>query len=289
MADEDSCDGQSAEGKSVEQFGMPKIGIVTPSYNQGAFIRDTIESVLQQGYPNYEYWVIDGGSTDDTLDILKSYGERIRWISEEDRGQAHAINKGMQKMSADIVTFINSDDLYLPDVLSRVACYFSEHPEAMWVTGDYSIIDQAGNVIQSYVARYKKMLRKRPTFQRLSVANCIAQPSTFWRSELIAEVGFFEESYRYCFDYDFWLRAVKKYPPHIMDDRISLFRIHRDSKGGAEFSKQFEEEHEVLRRHTSNKLLLGLHRLHATLIVFAYRMLKRYNSRAISDRRMRSI
>lgn len=259
----------------MEDRGLPRIGIVTPSFNQGAFIRETIESVLQQEYPNYEYWIIDGGSTDGTLDILKSYGQRINWISEKDRGQAHAINKGLQRVSADILTFINSDDLYLPNALFIVGRYFSEHHEAMWLTGDYAIIDDNGNNIQPYVIRYKKMLRDRASFRGLAVANSIVQPSTFWRSQLLQEIGFFDESYRYCFDYDFWLKGIKKYRPHVIDDQLSLFRIHRDSKGGSEFSKQFEEEHEVLHRYTTNKLLLGLHRLHSRLIVFAYHILKR--------------
>lgn len=254
---------------------LPRIGIVTPSYNQGAFIRETIESVLQQEYTNYEYWIIDGGSTDDTIDILKSYGQRIDWISEKDEGQAHAINKGLQRISADILTFINSDDLYLPNALSLVARYFSAHTEAMWLTGNYAIVDDGGNNIQPYVAGYKKILRKRPSFRRLAVANFVVQPSTFWRSRLLGEIGFFEESYRYCFDYDFWLKAIRKYRPHVVDDQLSLFRIHRDSKGGSGFAEQFEEEHQILRRHTANKTLLSLHRLHSAMIVFAYRMLKR--------------
>lgn len=263
------------EGRMTSLDKLPTIGIVTPSYNQGAFIGETIESVLQQGYPNLEYWVIDGGSTDNTIDILRTYGQRINWISENDRGQAHAINKGLQKVSADIVAFINSDDLYLPDAFSLVSRYFSEHPKAMWLTGDYLIIDDSGKTTQPYLRGYKKMLRKCAGFQMLAIANSVAQPSTFWRRELLEEIGYFDESFRYCFDYDFWLKAIKRYPLHIIENRLSLFRVHRNSKGGSQFSKQFREEHEVISRHTSNRQLLGLHRLHAALIVFAYHILKR--------------
>lgn len=255
--------------------GFPKIGIVTPAFNQGAFIRETIESVLGQGYPDLEYHVIDGGSTDDTLEVLRGFGGQITWLSEKDRGQAHAINKGLQKTSADIVAFINSDDVYLPHTFSLVSRYFSDHPEAMWLTGDYAIIDGTGKPIQPYVAAYKRLLRKRPDFQRLALANFIAQPSTFWRKELFEELGPFEESLRYCFDYDFWLKASRKHPLHVIDHPLSLFRVHGASKGGSEFSKQFKEEHEVLRRYTSSGRLLGLHRLHGAMIVFAYRILKR--------------
>ena len=252
----------------------PKIGIVTPSYNQGAFIRSTIDSVLGQAYPNLEYWVIDGGSTDDTVDILKSYGNRINWISEKDDGQTQAINKGLANLRADVVAFLNSDDLYLPGTLATVGRYFRDRADAFWLTGDHFIIDASGKKMQSYVAAYKRILRRNPTFHRLAVANYIVQPSTFWRKSLLQEVGLFDEGLRYCFDYDFWMRAIRLHPLHVIGESLSLFRIHKGSKGGSEFVSQFEEEHTVLKRYTADRRLLGLHRLHAALIVFAYRILK---------------
>jgi glycosyltransferase involved in cell wall biosynthesis len=253
----------------------PKIGIVTPSYNQAAFIRATIDSVLGQEYPNLDYWVIDGGSTDETREVLAGYGDRIKWISEKDEGQTQAVNKGLAMMRADIFAFINSDDVYLPGALHAVARYFNDHPDALWLTGDHAIIDGQGKRIQPYVATYKRLLRRRPTFRRLAVANFIVQPSTFWKRELFEEVGPFDESLRYCFDYDFWMRAIRTYPLHTTDQPLSLFRIHGESKGGAQFVEQFREEHEVAKRYATGKTLLGLHRLHAGLIVLAYRLLKR--------------
>ena len=127
----------------------PRIGVITPSYNQGAFIRETIDSVLGQDYPNIEYRVIDGGSTDDTPSVLKSYGSRVEWVSEPDHGQASAINKGLKGISADIVAFINSDDVYLPHSFSSVAAYFAAHLDAVWLTGDHFVIDSRGKRIQS--------------------------------------------------------------------------------------------------------------------------------------------
>ncbi len=253
----------------------PRIGVVTPSYNQGAFIRETIDSVLGQDYPNIEYRVIDGGSIDDTPEILKGYGSRVYWISEPDDGQASAINKGLKDISSDIVAFINSDDVYLPGAFSSVAAYFADHPDALWLTGDHFVIDAKGKRIQSYVSAYKRMLRRRPTFERLAMANYIVQPSTFWRKTLLDEIGFFDESLRYCFDYDFWMRALLRHPLHVTRRPLSLFRVHGASKGGSEFARQFAEEHAVVRRYTSRKLLLVRHLLHARLIVFAYRLIKR--------------
>ncbi len=253
-----------------------EIGVVTPSYNQGAFIAETIDSVLGQGYPHLDYWVMDGGSTDDTVEVLKGYGSRVKWVSERDGGQAQAINRGLQRISsAGIVAFVNSDDVYLPGAFESVARYFHHHPEAAWLTGDHYVIDAEGRRIRGYVKAYKRMLRKHPVFRRLALANYIVQPSTFWRRELIEEVGPFDESLRYCFDYDFWMRAIQRHPLHVIDVPLSLFRIHGLSKGGAEFAGQFEEEHRVLKRYTSSRMLLGLHRLHARLIVFAYQTLKR--------------
>lgn len=251
-----------------------RIGIVTPSLNQGRFLRETIESVLKQEYPNLDYWVVDGGSTDNTREILESYGSRINWISERDDGQAQAINKGLKRIDADVLAFINADDVYLPGALSRAARYFQAHSDAAWLTGDYFIIDSLGRRVQSYVVAYKRMLRRWPTFQTLAVANYIVQPSTFWRRELLDEIGLLDESLRYCFDYDFWLRAIMRRPLHVVFAPLSLFRIHARSKGSSQFERQFAEEHEVLRRHSSSNLLLGLHRLHARLIVCAYRIIK---------------
>jgi Glycosyltransferases, probably involved in cell wall biogenesis len=106
----------------------PLVSIVTPSYNQGRFIRRTIESVLSQSYPFIEYVVVDGRSTDETVDILKSYGSRLKWISEEDRGQTHAINKGMDMVSGEILAYLNSDDVLAPDAVAKAVRYFDQHP-----------------------------------------------------------------------------------------------------------------------------------------------------------------
>lgn len=252
----------------------PKITIITPSYNQGSFIRETIESVLSQGYPNLEYIVMDGGSTDNTLSILKSYGKKIIWTSKKDHGQTDAINKGIKKSTGDIIAYLNSDDVYLPNTLFTIAEYFISHGDAQWVTGDYFIIDAQGNKIQSFVEMYKRVLRIKPTFEKLCVANYIIQPSTFWRRSIMKKVGLFDDTLRYCMDYDYWMRLISISPPHILSSHLSLFRIHIGSKGGSQYAKQFGEEHEIVRKYTSNPLLLIGHKLHANAIVTAYNFMK---------------
>lgn len=252
----------------------PKITIITPSFNQGKFIEQTINSVLGQEYPNLEYIVIDGGSTDNTVSILKKYGKKIKWVSEKDKGQSDAINKGLKMATGDIVAWLNSDDYYLPGTLKRVAGYFASHPQAMWLSGDYQVIDEKGKDIHGFVVSYKRFLRRFSSFGMLSFANYIIQPSTFWRKEAMEEVGLINEGYRYCMDYDFWLRLMKKYPLHNIPDPLSAFRIHGESKGGSQYKKQFKEELDVTRANNPLRILNLLHKFHNILIKFAYDYIK---------------
>ncbi len=258
-----------------KDHAYPKISIVIPSYNQGIFIEETIRSILDQNYPNLELIVMDGGSTDQTVSILKKYSSRISWRSEKDKGQTDAINKGMATATGEILAYLNSDDAYLPNTLFTVAEYFQSHVEAKWLTGDYFIIDAQGKKIQSYVANYKRLLRAFcPTFAVLSVANYIIQPSTFWRSGVQEEIGPFDESLRYCMDFDYWMRLIQKYPLHVLEQHFSLFRIHGLSKGGSQYVKQFAEEHLLTCKYTSNLFLRALHKLHSQAIVWIYKLIK---------------
>lgn len=253
---------------------LPKISIVTPSFNQGQFIGQTIESVLSQGYPNLEYWVIDGGSTDETIDILKSYGKKIKWLSEKDNGQTDALNKGFARCSGEIFAYLNSDDVYMPGALQTVGKFFSEHPDAEWLTGEYEIINAEGERIQDFVTMYKRLLRHFPTVAVQSIANGIAQPSTFWRASLAHKLGAFDASLRYCMDYEYWQRAFEVTELSVIPEKLSQFRIHATSKGGAQFSKQFAEESQVLKWYNRGAVVELLHELHAVLVVAAYRWLK---------------
>ena len=134
----------------MENTHLPVITIVTPSLNQGEFIRQTINSVLSQDYPGVDYQVWDGGSTDATLSILKAYGDKLRWYSEPDRGQAEAINKGWKKATGEILAWLNSDDLLYPRALNQVSATFNEHPEVDILYGDCDCVDQDGKVLMRY-------------------------------------------------------------------------------------------------------------------------------------------
>jgi len=253
---------------------LPRISIITPSFNQGRFIKQTIDSVLSQNYPNLEYIVMDGGSTDDTISILKSYGDKIIWESKKDKGQSDALNMGFKRSTGEIVAYLNSDDVYLPNTLFTVGEYFLENPNIMWLTGDYFIIDAENKKIQSFVAGYKKLLRYNPSLFLLCIANYIIQPSTFWKSSLFKEIGYFNESYKFCMDYDYWMRIFQKYFPSVLPRHFSLFRIHDASKGGSQYKAQFEEEHEVVIKYTKNVFIRCAHKIHTQLIAWIYNIIK---------------
>jgi glycosyltransferase involved in cell wall biosynthesis len=254
--------------------GLPKISIITPSFNQGQFIEETIKSILDQNYPNLEFWVMDGGSNDSTVSILKKYGDRIKWVSQPDKGQTDALNKGLHKITGDIIAYINSDDAYLPNTLHTVAEYFEKNPGCDWLTGDYFIIDERGQKMQSWIANYKKILRLHPNRNTLAVANYIAQPSTFWSKAAFKKVGFFNDKLRYCMDFEYWLRLMEQYQLHVSDRHFSLFRIHGQSKGGAQYVKQFREEHQVVNTFITNPIVRLLHAVHAEMIILIYKLIK---------------
>lgn len=251
-----------------------KFSIIIPSLNQGKFISQTIESVLKQSYKNVEIIVVDGGSTDDTLDILKSYNNQIAWLSEKDNGQTNAINKGIAMSNGDIIAYLNSDDYYLDGTLEIVATIFNSNKNTLWVTGDYIIINENGGKIQSYIIKYKKFLRKLLSFNLLSVLNPIAQPSTFMHKLLIAKVGNFNESLHYAMDYEYWLRAISIKNPTVTNKTLSAFRIHHKSKGGSQYKVQFQEEIDVARKFQSNRAMIFLHQVHNKLIKTIYMLIK---------------
>ncbi len=250
---------------------LPHISIITPSFNQGRYIRQTLESVLSQGYPDLEYRVVDGGSTDETLSILEDHATRLRWTSEPDRGQAHAINKGLRTVSGEVLAFLNSDDLYEPGALLAVGEFFARHPEAGWVSGRCRTIDQDGREVRRGITAYKNLRLRARSYAVLCVLNYISQPATFWRREALEVVGLLDEALHYTMDYDYWLRLGRRFPLWFLDAPLARFRIHAGSKSGSTAGAQFDEELAVAKRHTRAATLLQLHELHKALAESVYR------------------
>ena len=220
---------------TAKTSNRPKITIVTPSYNQGKFIEKTILSVVQQGYPNLEYIVIDGGSNDNTLEIINKYQDYLDyWVSEPDRGQAHAINKGLEQATGDIIAFLNSDDLYLPETLSFVANFFTEHPEIDFICGQTEFINQKSQPTSGFADLFKVEINDMTMTETCH----IAQPSTFFRASAYQKNGNFNESLHYCFDYDFWLRAYLNGAKFATTNQtLSQFRIHDNSKTNTAYTE----------------------------------------------------
>lgn len=258
---------------------LPKISIVTPSFNQVKFIRATIESVLNQDYPHLEYLVIDGGSTDGTVKILKSYGNRLKWISESDQGQSDAINKGLRLATGQVLAYLNSDDVLAPGALRKVGTYFATHPDCDWATGDCDVIGVDGKILLSHnwlIHSYKRILLKlySPFILRV-VDNMLPQPSTFWSRRAYKRVGKFNVRYHYVMDYDYWLRLSQYYRPHDLRVVLSGFRAQPDSKSETSRDKLMAEGLIALTENGARPWELWLHKRHSDLIRTVYNLLKK--------------
>jgi glycosyltransferase involved in cell wall biosynthesis len=210
-----------------EDSAWPRISIITPSFNQGEFIEETIRSVLLQGYPDLEYFIIDGGSTDQTLDVLQKYKPWLgRWVSEPDNGQSHAINKGLRQVSGSIWGWINSDDLFMPGSLSAVADAHRQHPRALI----------AGDVLNFWTGSSKKELIRQSEIELQKFVEFWNreghwhQPGIFFPTYLRDEVGLLDESLCYLFDYDLLCRALTISTVHYLRQTVASFRLHNDSK-----------------------------------------------------------
>lgn len=255
---------------------LPKISIITPTLNQAKFIERTILSVLNQGYPDLEYLVFDGGSTDGTQEILQRYSAKIKWWSEPDRGQSHALNKGLQICTGEIIGFINSDDEYEPGALLKVGQFFSLHPEAMWITGKCRIIDEDDKEVFSFISIYKHTLLRLHHPALLAIVDYIPQPSTFWRRVIVEEIGLFDESLRYVMDYDYWLRISKRYRLYYINEYLARFRIYPSSKTWQSVVSQDKEEEKMVQRYVKSKFLLFMHRSHRFMNKLGYSLLEKF-------------
>ncbi len=213
---------------------LPRISIVTPSFNQAQFIEQTICSVLDQGYPNLEYFVMDGGSTDGTVEILKKYEKHLTgWASEKDRGQTHAINKGFARATGDVYAYLNSDDWYLPGSLQAVGEHFAAHPETGLLHGRCVRTEEDGIRRDVQFGNIQTVAEILDLWGVWWQQRQFVQPEVFWSRALAQKVGPFNESLHLVMDYEYWLRAIlagAKVVP--LDLEVVCFRFHAAQKSG---------------------------------------------------------
>ncbi len=264
---------------------LPKISIITPSYNQGTLIEETIKSVLSQKYQNLEYIIIDALSTDGTLNILKKYQKYIIWKRELDSGQSDALNKGLKMATGEIIGFLNADDIYLPEALNTVASYFKSEKNIMWAIGGCEIIDDKGKKTRNIVKLWKDFcwqIARASNLEQsiLLILNYIPQPSTFWRKNSVGASNIFDQKLKFTMDYDLWLRLGRRYTPGMIKYNLAAFRIHKDSKGSKFYPAQMQEGLKVASRYTNSKAILSLHKLHDKGTIGLYKI---FNQELISQ------
>ncbi|MDP2660973.1 MAG: glycosyltransferase family 2 protein [Dehalococcoidia bacterium] len=213
--------------------GLPLVSIVTPSFNQARFLEETIRSVQSQDYPNAEHLVLDGGSTDGSLDIIHRYAENLAyWVSEADRGQSHAINKGFARAGGEILSWLNSDDLLRPGAITRAVAGLAGHPEAHFIYSDLNVKDELTGkttCCKSWPIDFAGLLAH---------GDIIPQPTVFMRRSLLDRVGMLDETLHMSMDYDLWLRATATGPAvYLPGPPLATARVHENAKTFAEHAR----------------------------------------------------
>ena len=229
---------------------LPRITLVTPSYNQAAFLKATLQSVISQNYPNLEYIVMDGGSTDGSVEILRQYENHFAyWTSERDAGQSDALNRGFARATGEIFGWLNSDDVLLPNALQTIGAYFAQHPECDFVTGDGVFInaDASREIFHVRAAAY--------TFNDLlhyHSDNYLPQPSVFFSRRAFERAGGLDNSLRYVMDLDLWLRLRQHSELHYIPQCLAQMRLHDDAKSQAADQAALRAVMQVIARYWGN-------------------------------------
>lgn len=230
---------------------MKLVSIITPSYNQADYLEQTLCSVLGQDYPRIEYIVIDGASTDGSVEIIRKYSDRlVFWASEKDSGQAEAINKGLARASGEIVAWINSDDFYFPGTVRAAVEAFEAHPEAGLVYGDTVAVNENGEAI--HYPKYAQW-----DLEDLLTFNIIGQPAVFMRRDVLLKAGFLDPSFHFLLDHHLWIRMASHAPMVYVPERWAAGRFHESAKNVAQAAKFGEEAFRILEWAESDPLVSG--------------------------------
>jgi len=230
-------------------MGEPlKLSIVTPSYNTGRYLGAAVQSVLDQDWPQTDYIVMDGGSTDNSIDVLRAFGPRVRWVSEKDRGQSHAINMGFARTSGDILGWLNSDDTYFPGAFRAVMEAFASRPDIDLIYGDADYITPDGQLLApcTHIEPYNK-------HRLFHYSDFIVQPATFFRRSAFEAVGGIDESIHWAMDYDLWLRiAARDFKIAYLPKPLAHFRWLKDNKTATGGFGRLDEIRRILGKHGLN-------------------------------------
>lgn len=251
----------------------PLVSIITPSFNQAAFLETTLCSVLEQDYPNIEYLVVDGASTDGSVEIIKKYANRLAWwVSEKDKGQAEAINKGLARAKGEYVAWVNSDDHYFPGAVKAAVEVFTQHKEAALVYGDVAAIDASGNI-------FNRMTYGNWGLEGLMCFKIIGQPSVFLRRAALEKAGYLDMKYHFMLDTQLWLRVAQHGEMVYVPQVLSAARYHADAKNVAQAPRfgedafvvydwmQKEPGLQALLDKNRKKVLSGLYRFNARYLL----------------------
>lgn len=249
------------------------ISIVTPSFNQGLFLEQTIRSVVGSKEKPDEYFVIDGGSTDNSVEIIKKYQDQITaWVTESDTGQANAINKGMKVTASEIVAWLNSDDVYLPHTLGRIAKAFKSDPDLVMVYGDVLSIDEKGETIN--IQRFGQY-----ELTDLMAFKIISQPAVFFKRKALVQAGYLDEDFHYLLDHNLWLKLAQQGKILYIPQILAAARYHAKAKNVAHTSEFGREAFRIvewmkntkgfqlLYQQHERKILIGAHRFNAYYLI----------------------
>jgi len=235
---------------------MPKISIVTPSFNQGRFLEECITSVLEQDYPDFEYIIIDGGSTDNSLDIISAHQPYLAYfVSESDKGQSSAISKGFKKAKGELVAWLNSDDYYLPGAFKKVAEAYGRDPEASFYFGNGFRVDSMGMKKSRYFEGETVHFNRDALLYCL---NYILQPATFINASYLNKVHFLDEDLHYGMDTDLWLKLSKEKMPAFVPETLAVSREYEDTKTSTGSFQRAEELRQIALRHTGQPMTPGV-------------------------------
>lgn len=229
-------DRASSSGPVATDTKWPRITVVIPSYNQGRFIEETIRSVLLQDYPDLELIIFDAGSTDESVEVIRKYDQQLAfWASEPDRGQTHAINKGLERATGEIFSYLNSDDLLMPDALFRVAEGFAQRPEADVLYGECVYMDEGGAELFTTQGRVTDFASYLRIWDRLARREFLTQPEVFCRTEALREAGGFREALRSVMDMEMWLRLLARGRRfELLPAPIAKFRLYAGQKSSVD-------------------------------------------------------